>query len=480
MRALTTLLALCLVACRAHDLAGNPDEEDQKDVEYGVDVSYPIHHGLEPGTFQWERWHREMNLCARRYSKGSCEANERSRMQLNRVQPPLQVNYTNVGYAKLRAPEASFKRLKEFWNQFRNKEQEEAWPAGNTYTNHWSVPTYMVSLEDQRLRGGLALKQQIWNEVGAILEEWTGQKLKQTSLYGIRVYKEGAVLASHVDRLPLVTSAIINVDQDIDEPWPVEVYNHDGQAHNVTMEPGDIVLYESHTVVHGRPAPLKGRFFANVFVHFMPVHHEGHGDSSEFASNRKYSEKVKGFEEPKDSKSWFGFGKKEPARPIAGHEQHETVEEDHHDEPPKLISKDPPPKKAKPEDKPDEEGGEGPTEERETDGPSTDDDDADDANSSPLHIAAGTGDLDTVKDLLESGHDVLTQDKNYWHPLHEASRGGHVEIVKHLVEHGADLGATTKGGGTALWWARQVHDADHPVITFLESIGAPDWADEEL
>ena len=56
-----------------------------------------------------------------------------------------------------------------------------------------------------------------------MLSEWTGQKLKQTSLYGIRVYKEGAVLASHVDRLPLVTSAIINVDQDVAEPWPVEV-----------------------------------------------------------------------------------------------------------------------------------------------------------------------------------------------------------------------------------------------------------------
>ena len=58
----------------------------------------------------------------------------------------------------------------------------------------------------------------------------------------------------------------INVAQDIDEPWPLEVIGHDGRAQNITMEPGDMVLYESHSVIHGRPFPLKGRYFANLFV----------------------------------------------------------------------------------------------------------------------------------------------------------------------------------------------------------------------
>ena len=29
-----------------------------------------------------------------------------------------------------------------------------------------------------------------------------------------------------------------------------------------------MVLYESHSTIHGRPFPLKGRFYANIFVHF--------------------------------------------------------------------------------------------------------------------------------------------------------------------------------------------------------------------
>lgn len=74
-----------------------------------------------------------------------------------------------------------------------------------------------------------------------------------------------------VDRLPLVSSAIINVAQDVDEPWPLEVIGHDGKAHNVTMVPGDLVLYESHSIIHGRPFPLKGRYMANVFIHFEPI-----------------------------------------------------------------------------------------------------------------------------------------------------------------------------------------------------------------
>merc|ERR1712183_577891 len=70
-----------------------------------------------------------------------------------------------------------------------------------------------------------------------------------------------------------VSSAIINVDQDVDEPWPLEVIGHDGRAVNVTMEPGDMVLYESHSVIHGRPFPMNGRYYANLFVHFEPNGH---------------------------------------------------------------------------------------------------------------------------------------------------------------------------------------------------------------
>merc|ERR1712232_438860 len=55
-------------------------------------------------------------------------------------------------------------------------------------------------------------------------------------------------------------------------------YGRNGLAVNITMEPGDMVLYESHTLIHGRPFPFKGKHFANIFVHFEP-YSEGHEET---------------------------------------------------------------------------------------------------------------------------------------------------------------------------------------------------------
>lgn len=37
-----------------------------------------------------------------------------------------------------------------------------------------------------------------------------------------------------------------------------------------------MILYESHSLVHGRPFPLKGRYFANIFIHFEPTERNHH------------------------------------------------------------------------------------------------------------------------------------------------------------------------------------------------------------
>jgi prolyl 4-hydroxylase len=114
------------------------------------------------------------------------------------------------------------------------------------------APTYMVNVEDDELEGaGEDLKGAIWTAAEDAIVDWTTMKLRPSSLYGIRVYTSGAVLSPHVDRVPLVSSAIVNVAQDVDEPWPIEVYDRSGNAVNITMEPGDMVLYESGSLVHG-------------------------------------------------------------------------------------------------------------------------------------------------------------------------------------------------------------------------------------
>ena len=130
-----------------------------------------------------------------------------------------------------------WKLLSDHWEAHKDKQKNEIWPAGNIYTNHWAAPTYMVSVEDDSLENaGQTLKSAIWEAAKSTIEHWTGMEQKPTSMYGIRVYTEGAILNPHVDRLPLVGSCIINVDQDVDEPWVLEVYDRHDRAVNVTME----------------------------------------------------------------------------------------------------------------------------------------------------------------------------------------------------------------------------------------------------
>lgn len=79
------------------------------------------------------------------------------------------------------------------------------------------------------------MQKMVWRLARPVLEEWTGMRLSPVSMYGVRIYKNNSILAPHVDRMPLVTSCIINLDQDLDEDWPLEVFDHDGNAHNVTV-----------------------------------------------------------------------------------------------------------------------------------------------------------------------------------------------------------------------------------------------------
>lgn len=295
----------------------------------------------------------------------------------------------------------------------------------------------MVSVEDTRLRGaGSNIKRKIWNAARDTLQEWTQEELTACSLYGIRVYTENSILATHVDRMPLVTSAIINVDQDVDEPWPIEVYAHDGKAYNITMEPGDMVLYESHSVLHGRPFPLKGRFYANIFIHFEPVGHSLRHEAKEAADQAAAG--------GKDDHAHGGH-EVDMSDGLPPYIQRGSIEEE------RWFKSHPNHKKTRSEKK----------------GFTT--------GSTPAHQAAQDGDAEQLGLVIDKlGHLLDAKDANGWTPLHEGARAGHEDVVKLLVEKGANLNERTREGKgeTALYWSVKENGEDHPVSQFLMELGA--------
>jgi len=119
-------------------------------------------------------------------------------------------------------------------------------------------------------------KNTLENIFGSLLplaEKWIDYKTKLigTSVYGIRKYTRGSKLAAHVDHLKThVISAIINIQQDVDAEWPLQIFDHAGNLHEVLLKPGEMIWYESAKLVHGRAEPLNGSYFENLFVHYMP------------------------------------------------------------------------------------------------------------------------------------------------------------------------------------------------------------------
>mmetsp|Transcript_32409 Transcript_32409/g.53597 ORF Transcript_32409/g.53597 Transcript_32409/m.53597 type:complete len:469 (+) Transcript_32409:136-1542(+) len=443
-----------------------------QNAEYGVDVSSPMHHEKISTNYAESPWNIDpanhktpaefegmavqplgnrqkvyddmIQGCIDYYGdKGfRCKEYESDRVLMTLRQPQSMENYTETGFKKIKAPEKMWRLIKDFWDENDKLEDQsnENWPGGNTYTNHWTSPTRMVNVENSQLRGGgKQLKQAIWDAAQSTIAEWTDQTLHQVSLYGIRIYTRGSILSSHVDRMPLVSSAIINVASDVEEPWPLEVIGHDGRAVNVTMEPGDMVLYESHSVIHGRPFPLKGEFVANLFVHFEPEGHSKrhtgkHGDRSD--PDQQYKE--------------------DAANGIGGHEVKKTGL------PPYLIPGSP--EVANYIDRnPNSEAAKIHNANHSTTG------------TTMAHMYAAAGEVDKLAAVLERKGDLLTaEDENGWTPLHEGARSGNIEVIRYLLSKGANINHVAEkkeGGHSVLSVAHKIHGPDHPISKFIQSVG---------
>jgi len=70
----------------------------------------------------------------------------------------------------------------------------------------------------------------------------------------------------------------------------------------------------------------------------------------------------------------------------------------------------------------------------------------------PLHIAASSGNLEIVKELIKSGANVNQPDENGFTPIFETRS---VEIIEELSKHGADIHQKNSFGQTPIWAVAQ-------------------------
>jgi hypothetical protein len=171
------------------------------------------------------------------------------------------------GFEKRRMDDEVFAEIRGLFESARHRLEEEKGDA---------IGAYLCSV-GRGLPPALSYAEPEFNAVLAELlrplhEEWCGFELEPVSCYGFRVYLHGAYLHEHVDRQDShVVSSSLCVSRELYAPWPLRVEDVDGVRHDVDLEPGEFVLYESARIAHGRPVPLNGRHHAALFVHYRPA-----------------------------------------------------------------------------------------------------------------------------------------------------------------------------------------------------------------
>jgi len=175
-------------------------------------------------------------------------------------------NYTVTGFEKSRLPSPLFEKIQKFYHENKNVQHDEHVQGNFIFNAESRKPSSstLVELSD-------ALRQEIHDTLKPLMEAWCGKTLEPTFVYGIRIYKDKAVLKPHRDRLEThIISAILNVDQVVREDWPLVIDDNYYREHHVLMKPGEMLFYEGGRLQHGRPMAFEGSVFANIFCHFKP------------------------------------------------------------------------------------------------------------------------------------------------------------------------------------------------------------------
>lgn len=149
--------------------------------------------------------------------------------------------FSELGFKKGKLPPDVWSSISAYYYNNRNHMTFEEQAGASVFINWWESPCYFIGMP-------WGLKGRWQARLQKLVQNWIGHEtpLEQTDIYGIRRYEQGARLLSHVDRITThAVSLIINVAQEnMKEPWMVEIYDFAGRLHEIEMQPGDTIYYE--------------------------------------------------------------------------------------------------------------------------------------------------------------------------------------------------------------------------------------------
>lgn len=173
-------------------------------------------------------------------------------------------HYTPNGFEVVKCPKSIFGVIMDLYNVLLQSPIEKEW-----IPEEGGVQNKSNFLDFGKYAG---IVSHIHQNLLSLHESWAKTTLIPSAAWGIRSYIKGSVLTPHTDR-PTThhISSIIMVDKDLDgkSDWPLAILGHDGKVHDVYTDPGDVILYESATCMHGRPKEFEGKYFRNFYMHYQ-------------------------------------------------------------------------------------------------------------------------------------------------------------------------------------------------------------------
>lgn len=238
-----------------------PGEEER------VELWYKNHQW--PPTWQEEsKSYRDVMDAREREIMNLTGADERWENWMQFVQGRLVKKFTEVGFEVVQTPHDVQARLKVA--------VDAAVARWDSLPYEHGVDESIYGTESPKFVHMMDLNSQVIHELIPLHEEWAGgMKLRPTSAYGVRLYQNGSTMVMHNDKPQThVISSIIHIAHSYDDPnelWPIYIENHDGSLHEVALEEGQTLFYESSRCLHGRMKPLRGKYYGSLFVHYQPV-----------------------------------------------------------------------------------------------------------------------------------------------------------------------------------------------------------------
>lgn len=180
---------------------------------------------------------------------------------------------------------------------------------------HEMLPTATLESSSQELSGVIGenhalffpqeeLNYQMLHALKPMFEEWSGVELEPTSVYGVRVYRNGSILRDHLDVLEThVISGILHIASDVDEPYEIQIEDGKGVMGSVNLKPGELMFYESAKCYHQRKVPMKGRYYASIFMHYRPKDWTMTRDEPRFAIPPYWADGLPSREEQEEASS---------------------------------------------------------------------------------------------------------------------------------------------------------------------------------